>query len=325
MECGHGDPRGAQLASVALSLAEWRRYVWLYVLLLNQLALLLGFYVVVRFRLPVEALMLLFAAVAGRRLFDWLRVRDSRRLLVAALGLAALITLTHWLPRETADRAHGRNMEILLEDASRLLQRGQTEDATQRLSRMIARDREILPRGFQARTLLARSAVPLDYDRWDPREARQRLQVKHEGGKLTLKELRYLAWLELDAGAVEAARTVLVEYLAHRPQDSLVRFELARLQYGQGRSDAAWRNLHAAIEDGLLLTTRGIHGCELLARIADDSGDTEDARRWIAQAAQLSILLPWYVDGASAREVSQRLVGSDGYVSPGNLNELLPY
>ena len=68
-----------------------------------------------------------------------------------------------------------------------------------------------------------------------------------------------------------------------------------------------------------------MHGCELLARLANDAGDVEATRRWIEQASQLSILLPWYSSDASSRELSQRLKESADYKPPGVLHELVPY
>jgi thioredoxin-like negative regulator of GroEL len=236
-----------------------------------------------------------------------------------------LAVLTHWLPNETADRAHGRNMEILLEDASRLLQRGQKDEAARRLSRLIKQDREILQRGFRARALLSQSTGQQGLDRWDPRQTLGMLETKKREHRLTLKELRYLAQLNLQAGALEAGSAALSEYLDSRPQDPLMRFELGRLQHAQGKNDSARANLQLAMEDGLLFTTRGMHGCELLARLANDAGDVETARRWIEQASQLSILLPWYSSDTSSRELSQRLKESADYKPPGVLNDLVPY
>jgi hypothetical protein len=88
---------------------------------------------------------------------------------------------------------------------------------------------------------------------------------------------------------------------------------------------AAKGNLRGAIKDGLLLTTRGMHGCDLLARIALDEGDRVQAEHWYGQARRLSSLLPWYPNDASAREISQRLSGLPDYSPPKSLDDLLPY
>ncbi len=311
------------LLGLFLSLARWRRFAWIYLLLLNQLALLLGFYVVVRFRLPVEALMLFLAGYAGLRIQGWIRERDRKRLIATVIALVALVGLTHWLPGVTRDRAHGRNMEVLLEDAQRLLQRGRTDDAATRLQRLIEEDREILPRGVRARSLLQRLGGDPGVDR-TPGDPRVELRTRQREGRITLQERRYLAQLEVAAGTPEA-EVALAAFLEARPQDPLVRFELARVLYGLGRAGDAREELRIAIRDGLLLTTRGMHGCELLARIAEEAGDSVEARNWIAQASRLAALSPWYGDNASIRDLIGRLKTLPGYAPPPDLDALLPY
>ncbi|NIM02410.1 MAG: hypothetical protein GTN89_12055 [Acidobacteria bacterium] len=212
-------------------------------------------------------------------------------------------------------------MEVLFEDAGRLAQRGDTEEAIDRFRRLIAEDREILSRGFQARALLARLGEPTE-EGWNPADARSRLNEKES---LTLQERRYLAQLEVAGGSPERAEAALTAFLDARPQDPLVRYELARVQHGLGRAGAARENLEAAIRDGLLLTTRGIHACELLARIAEDAGDREEAQRWITQASRLAALLPWYGDRPSVRELIERLETREGFVAPPDLDALRPY
>ena len=319
------------ILGLAASLRAWRRTLALWILLVNNLALLVLFYVVVRFRLPIEAVLLLASGLAATMLAQWFRNRDVPRLLGAAAGLAVLYVGCNTLPEDLEERARYRELEQRLEEASRLAGRGEIDRAATLLEQLLREDREDLPRAITAHRLLAQirarsgsiggSTAMREPAYFEPQAVLGRLHLKWEQGRITFAELQYLAFLLRSSGDPAAAADVLRAALARRPEP-LARYELAALEAQAGRGDSAGHLLRAAMQDGLMFTTRGIHGALLLARVLDAAGDTTDARRWVVQASRLSALAPWYPDEVERRSMLDRLRATPGYEAPPRLDEL---
>jgi len=323
------------LLGLVLSLRRFREHLALYVILANQLALLVVFYVVVRFRLSVEAVLILTSALALRALWSWVRARETRRLVVAGIALAGLAAACWALPSALSERARGRKLDFALDDARRVLQRGDARRAAEKIESLLGEDTEQVARNYEARQLLAsvyrRSGLPrrsgsveslLDFDTESILAA---LEERRRDGSITHQELRYLARLYVSEQRWPQAEAVLEQTLLRRPQDPRIRYELARAQLYLNRVEPARENLLAAVRDGLLFTTRGMQGCWLLAEICRSEGEAETAREWERQAVRLSILVPWYADDAESSDLVQRLRESPDYEDPGSLSALFPY
>ena len=323
------------LLGLALSLARWRDAVWLWAVLANNLALLLVFYVVVRFRLPLEAVLVVFSGLALEALWRWTRRRDVRRLLVSGAALAGLYFACNFLPGELAERARYRDLEVRLEDAARVLQKGDLERGAEALERLIRDDREDLPRSVTAHRMLARvyaatgrtgaGSAMKSPDYFEPGAVTRRLTEKWQRRTITFPELQYLAFLYRSSGERAQEQAVLREALARRPPEPLSRYELARSQLESGEPGAAQANLLTAVGDGLLFTTRGLHGAMRLAQIFEAEGRPDEARAWVTQAARLSALAPWYPNEPETHELLERLPASPGYETPPRLEDLLPF
>ena len=313
------------LLGLWLSRRDWRRYLGAYALVLNQLVLLTLFYVVVRFRLPLEAMLMLLSVLTLRAAADVVRQRGAPRRIVGAVSLVALLVLTAWLPPEIANRARGRNLDLLLEDAQRNLRRRNVERAKQQLERIVREDREELPRVHRARRLLneLRDGRPAAAG-YDPVASIATLEKKRSEQGLSLDETRFLGNLYLEQGRWELAAAALTEALARRPSP-IVRYDLGRARLNAGNLQAARTELLLAVRDGLLLTTRGMQGCHLLSQIAEIQGDASSALRWMRQAARQTIFARWSPEDAETRAVERQIRSWPQYVDPGDPRELLPH
>jgi tetratricopeptide (TPR) repeat protein len=322
------------LLGLALSVPRWREAVWLCGVLANNLALLGVFYVVSRFRLPLEAALLVTSAVALQALWGWARERRMRALLASGVALAGLYLACNSLPADLAERARYRELEVRLEDAGRLVSNGDLEHAAALLEELIERDDEELPRIVAAHRMLAQiyasrgvrpgGTAMKDPSHFEPHAVTARLAGKRERGAITFAELRYLAFLYRSRGDREREQEVLREALARRPPEPLSRYELAQAQLASGQPGAAKTNLLDAERDGLLFTTRGIHGAFALARIFEAEGNGAAARSWTDQAVRLSALAPWYPDDRETLEILERLRESPGQETPARLEQLVP-
>jgi hypothetical protein len=319
------------ILGLVASLPVWRRTLGLWIVLVNNLALLVVFYVVVRFRLPIEAVLLLASGLALRTLWGWVRGgRHARALIAAALVLAALYVGCNVLPADLAERARYRELEMGLEEASRLASAGELDRAAVLLEELIRRDREELPRALAAHRMLAQirargssagGATPMrEPGYFEPGAVVERLRVKWKRGTITFAELQYLAFLLRSRGEPATAGDVLRTALERRPPEPLSRYELATLEARAGRGEAARSLLLTAMSDGLMFSTRGMHGALLLAGVLEAAGDSSGARAWTVQASRLSALAPWYPE--DTEPMLERLRATPGYVPPPRLDDL---
>jgi Tfp pilus assembly protein PilF len=322
------------LLGLFFSLRNYRQYVWLYVLVLNNLLLLWVFYVVVRFRLPIEAVLVIMTGLALRTICRWLRAREIRRLLLCGVALVLLALACNWSFPSTAERAHSRELEVMLEDARRLYGKGDLDGAAQRLERLIRVDGEDLPRSLQAHQLLAKiysrpdasfeNSAMRSPDHFERPALIRRLEEKLHAGRITFEERRYLGHLYGQAERPAEARTTLSETLALRPAEPLTRYELARTEWALGETTSARDHLLTAIDDGLLFTSRGLQGAYLLARIYRDQGETERAEFWTGQAARVSSMTPWIRTDEFLDRLIAELRTQPGYIEPLPLESLIP-
>ncbi|HXV77431.1 MAG TPA: glycosyltransferase family 39 protein, partial [Candidatus Polarisedimenticolaceae bacterium] len=322
------------LLGLGLSFRRPRGAVWLHLLLVNNLALLLAFYVVVRFRLPLEAVLVILTGPALATLYRWLRQGAWGRSTAAAVALATLGLACNVSFPQAAQRARSRAMEVLLEDGERRMRRGDLAGARRQLERMICEDREELPRMLQAHRLLAEiyarpgasfaGSAMRSPEHFDSGAVTARLAAKRRAGTITFEERRYLGHLYLEGGRADEARRVLGEALASRRPEPLTRYELARALGALDDRAGAVRELERAIGDGLLFTSRGLHAALLLARTCRDRGDPAGARSWIEQASRQSALAPWEPDGEALVPLLAELRALPGYREPLPLDALIP-
>jgi Tfp pilus assembly protein PilF len=322
------------LLGLWFSFRHAREYVWLYVLLLNNLVLLLAFYVVVRFRLPIEAVLVILTGPALQRVALWFSGRAVRPLAWSATALVLLGLACNSSFPAAAERARGREMELLLEDAQRRYRKGDAEGAARQLETLIRRDGEDLPRLLQAHQLLAQiysrpgvsfaDSVMKSPAHFETAALIGRLEDKRRERAITFQERRYLGHLYMQAERLHEARDVLSEALAVRPPEPLTRYELARVERALGDAGSARDNLRAAMDDGLLFTSKGLRGAFLLAQIYREQGDGERAAEWTAQAARQTAMLPWNATGGVSEPWIAELKSLPGYTDPVPLESLIP-
>lgn len=305
------------LIGLFFSLKNWKEWLPLYAISINQAVVLLLFYEVVRFRLPVEAVFIILSGLALQKGWEAVarrRWRESALLLLAtALAVWGCNTMDARM-RETADghylSAHFLAGEVLLEE--------------RKYDRAISCFRDVLAEGgedapyapachnylaqiYRQQGLEQQSREEIHRSQRSNGDMIRALEEKLKAHAGTPGQWQSLALLYEKERRWDSAYHAMHESHRLRPSDPIVRYHLARLQLVLGDKDMAQQNLEISLRDGLNFTQFGLHGCFYLAESYRRQNDMRSAERYYEQAARQAFFVKWVVADQYTRTILTKL------------------
>ena len=270
---------------VFVTRGRWRALLPLYILAGAQVVSLFIFYVTPRLRLPLESILVLFAALA----VGWCLESPRRRVLPLFLGVAVL-SIVSFVPRTEVMRLIERDQKIqtALAESTLYGSRGDARRALPPLLRLI----DLLDNPTSAFYRDANRQLAAVYKRLgDPegerraaerarelprREGIRLLSEKLEAEGENLRNLGLLAEKYIEAGNWVDARKLYGRALELAPEDPTVRLRLAETHLSGGMFEEAASNLELALRDGLDFSRYGLAAHYHLWRFYSER-DTEEA------------------------------------------------
>ncbi len=264
-------PYGAVLGLGAIGLfvtrRRWRALASLYILGGTQIVSLLIFYVTPRFRLPLESILILFAALA---VAWWLEFPRKRAL--PFFGCLAALSILSFVPRTEVMRLIDRDQKIqtALAESSLQASRGNlaaTIPPLQRLiglldnptSRFYLDAQRQLAEVYKRMGNVAGESAAAEKARPLPLSDQIRiLTVKMEREGRNLRTLELLAEKYKEGNNWAKARELYALALDRAPADPTVRFRMAETQFSGGDFDRGVADLERALRDGLDFSRHGL-------------------------------------------------------------------
>jgi tetratricopeptide (TPR) repeat protein len=248
------------VVGILVTRQSWRRLLPMYVLAATQLITLLVFYATPRYRLPLEAIFALFAALA----VGWF-LEASRRRALRYLGVLVILLLVSYVPRTDVMRQIERDRAIqsaLAEGEVHALT-GEYDSAIEALERVIHLvdnpASPLLPNAHrQLADLYQRSGDPgkameesENAQPPTPLKQAQLLSLKIQDQGASPRFLCLMANIYRETGRWSDAKDYCAGALDLAPQNPVTRYRLAEIQLALGELAAAVSNLEQALQDGL--------------------------------------------------------------------------
>lgn len=283
-----------------VSLGEWRRWLPVHLLLISQCLLLVMFYVVVRFRLAIEAIMLWWCLLALRWLMHNFLAHRWRTLALGAMVVAAGLLISQCVSDDLADRIREADVTFRHEAANWAYETGDiglaehyavtaiaSEDnphsgSTLDCQRLLA---TIYAAGGRQQQNLARPNLAS----YSPEQTISHFEQRR---RLSLRQREKLAEMYAAAGNKEKAAYEWRRLHCAHPALPEIRYRFAMSQADKA-PDLAYADCLAAVRDGLLLTRWGMAGAFYLAERHQKRHEQEAAQRWYIQAARQAYFVPW--------------------------------
>lgn len=308
------------LVGIIVTRRKWRALVPLYVLAATQAVGLLVFYVIPRFRLPLEAILALFAAFA----IGWWLESPRRRSLVLFTGLAAFALLAY-VPRTSLMRQIERDEKIqgALAEGARRVADGRFAEAVFSVREVMALvDNPTSPLVGDAHRQLAEiyalmgdtTSARLEAERARPLPLQDQILIlgdnlEEEGENV--RTLTLLAEKHKEAGGWEQAGHLYARALARAPENPTTRYRLAETQLAQGLAADAVSNLELALRDGLDFTRLGLGAQYHLWRYYRDRDWTRAERH-----RRAFLRLSWIFRYLRPTEAELRAMEEMGWAAP---------
>jgi 4-amino-4-deoxy-L-arabinose transferase-like glycosyltransferase len=255
------------LVGVFVARHQWRTHLPLYILAGTQVVSLLVFYVVPRFRLPLEAMLIFFSALA----IEWCLAHPRQRIFQAVVGIAAAAALSY-VPRTEVmkDVARDQAIQNALARATAQAERGDLTHAAEEVERITTLVDDpgsplLLDAHRQLAELYRRTGdnerASLEENLAEPPPMLEQvlsLSKRIEDVGACSRMLLLVADKFREGGKWNEAKDYLLGAFEIAPENPVVRFRLAEAEMATGETVNAIANLEQSLDDGLDFTRYGM-------------------------------------------------------------------
>jgi tetratricopeptide (TPR) repeat protein len=305
------------IVGLFLSLGEWRKWFPLYFVLINQVVLLLLFYVIVRYRLPIEAVSIILSVLTLQRGYHYCRNREWKKMVPVALAIVFAAFLCNTMDAEMREAAKQNYVANHFMAGEIVAARGNYSkaiaffedvlDKADEHSRYAAACRRSLARIYKAKGLDEKLIAELSEANLSASEKIGSLEEEVRSGSISVEELMKLALLYEWQGEPESALAAAQKAHLRKPSHPIARYHLGRFQNVLGDTEQAERNLEIALREGLLFSRFGMYACFHLAEVNRRRNDRVTAEKYYRQAARQTIFLEWGGKDRSAKQILRKL------------------
>ncbi len=252
----------APLAAIglALSLAHWRRYMPIYLVLFSYIVSLLLFFVCARYRQPLIPFLILFAVYAVIRVVEFIRKKEGKNVAVFVAVLTLLVVESnHDMLGLDPKRTEAEN-HLLLGNA--YLQQRKLAKAEDEFRQTVDSD-PTFAQGYNNLGLLAANRRQLT-------QAAEYFRKALALDPTTIETHFNLATTYLDRGDTESAIGILERARQTHPLDDFLHLKLGMTYYEAGRIDDARRS----VEQSLRLNPQSDLARQVYRQILETATDT---------------------------------------------------
>lgn len=300
-----------------LSLKNRKQWLEAYVILLNQSVMLVLFYIVVRFRLSIEAMSIIFAGLVLKEMVFRITSKQWRPVLWLSGALVLLFPLCNIMDARMQQQAADQELDDQFQMARYTYERGNIPKAMVFLESIVNGQPDHSPRYAAACRHLAqiyhelgRNEDALRVNAHSLYDAGKEIQVLKDvlkNRKATAKKLERLAFLQAGQKDMNAALATRNRALTVKPSDPVNRYHLARLQMTLAQDAEARKNLSLAVRDGLLFTRFGLPACFYLAQMEEKQDHDSRSGKYYVQAARQAAFEKWYPPDAGFAAIVNQL------------------
>ncbi len=300
-----------------LSLQEWRKWVPLYLVLIHQVVFMMIFYVVSRFRLPVEGMMILFAVFALKKIYIAMMEKQKKALAFMAVSMVCFLLLCNTANNNMQEHIRETYLDSHLSMAMNAVSEKKYKEAFDHFQNVLEQENRFSQRAMdcyrhlsilyanmgmqeESQTAFALSSLPLE-------QIIAALEAQRRSGEITFNQKRGLADLYTFHKQYDKAQILLQESLDVKASHPEVRYELACLQKQAGQLIEAQKNLEIAIKNGLLFTQNSLIACYYLGEIYEKQKQPQKARKYYEQALRQKDIVSWYGIDESTKSILKKL------------------
>ncbi len=248
------------LIGLALSLAHWRRYLPIYLVLFSYIVSLLLFFVCARYRQPLIPFLILFAVYAVIRLFEFVKRKEGKNVAVFMAVFALLVVESnHDMLGLDPERTDAEN-HLLLGNA--YLEQSNPVSAEDEFRKAVDAD-STFSQGYNNLGLLVANRRQFF-------QAAGYFRKALELDPMTIETYFNLATTYLDRGDIESAIGILERARQIHPLNDFVHLKLGMTYYEAGRLDDARRS----VEQSLRLNPQSDLTRQVYRQILQTAADT---------------------------------------------------
>ncbi len=289
-----------------LSKREWKKWLPMYWIFFSQCILLIAFYVVVRFRLSVEALGILFTGLTVRTLYECFQNRQKSILPLLVSCIAIVAFLCNIGNKSMIEYIHNNELNIHYQYARMAFQQKDYVTAFEYFEKIISREKpytkiaiksqyhiatmwKIIGKEKESQEIFQKINVPLFF-------IIRELDSQYQQKRLSFENTIYLGNSYEETKQYASAILIYLDLLQQAPENAFVRYSLANVYRLSQQNEKAIEEYKQAIQDGILFCEEGLYACFYVAELLEAKGDQEQAKQYYIQARRQSTLLDWYLN-----------------------------